>query len=138
MRSRARTHAQELPEPVLAPEIKAAFDVAFCNISAFHAAQRKTAPLDVETMPGVRCRRITRPIGARRAPLAPSAEPKRAGGCVYVCSPNASLPLRLLAPRCAGAVGLYVPGGSAVLPSTALMLAVPAQIAGCPTGASCL
>lgn len=28
-------------------------------------------------------------------------------------------------------VGLYVPGGTAVLPSTALMLAVPAQIAGC-------
>ncbi|KAH9317639.1 hypothetical protein KI387_019408, partial [Taxus chinensis] len=31
------------------------------------------------------------------------------------------------------AVGLYVPGGTAVLPSTALMLAVPAQIAGCRT-----
>ncbi|KAK9096231.1 hypothetical protein Sjap_021728 [Stephania japonica] len=30
-------------------------------------------------------------------------------------------------------VGLYVPGGTAVLPSTALMLAVPAQIAGCKT-----
>lgn len=30
-------------------------------------------------------------------------------------------------------VGLYVPGGTAVLPSTALMLAVPAQIAGCQT-----
>lgn len=28
-------------------------------------------------------------------------------------------------------VGLYVPGGTAVLPSTALMLAIPAQIAGC-------
>lgn len=32
-----------------------------------------------------------------------------------------------------GSVGLYVPGGSAVLPSTALMLALPAQIAGCGT-----
>lgn len=32
-----------------------------------------------------------------------------------------------------GAVGLYVPGGTAVLPSTALMLAVPAGIAGCGT-----
>lgn len=31
------------------------------------------------------------------------------------------------------AVGLYVPGGTAVLPSTALMLAVPAGIAGCQT-----
>lgn len=29
------------------------------------------------------------------------------------------------------AVGLYVPGGSAVLPSSALMLGVPAQLAGC-------
>lgn len=28
-------------------------------------------------------------------------------------------------------VGLYVPGGTAVLPSTALMLGVPAQVAGC-------
>ncbi len=31
-----------------------------------------------------------------------------------------------------GRVGLYVPAGSAPLPSTALMLGVPAQIAGCP------
>ena len=30
-------------------------------------------------------------------------------------------------------MGLYVPGGTAVLPSTAAMLAVPAQIAGCRT-----
>ena len=29
------------------------------------------------------------------------------------------------------AVGLYIPGGSATLPSTALMLGVPAQLAGC-------
>ncbi|XP_064981206.1 histidinol dehydrogenase, chloroplastic isoform X1 [Musa acuminata AAA Group] len=35
--------------------------------------------------------------------------------------------------RCIGAVGLYVPGGTAVLPSTALMLSVPALIAGCKT-----
>ena len=33
----------------------------------------------------------------------------------------------------AGAVGLYVPGGTAVLPSSTLMMAVPAQIAGCKT-----
>jgi hypothetical protein len=32
-----------------------------------------------------------------------------------------------------GSVGLYVPGGTAVLPSSALMLAVPAAIAGCQT-----
>ncbi|MGO1893043.1 MAG: histidinol dehydrogenase, partial [Luteimonas sp.] len=31
-----------------------------------------------------------------------------------------------------GRVGLYVPAGSAPLPSTALMLAVPAGLAGCP------
>ena len=28
-------------------------------------------------------------------------------------------------------MGLYVPGGSAVLPSTALMLGIPAQVAEC-------
>ena len=30
-------------------------------------------------------------------------------------------------------VGLYVPGGTAILPSTAIMLSVPAQLAGCST-----
>ncbi len=35
------------------------------------------------------------------------------------------------------AVGLYVPAGSAPLPSTAVMLAVPAQIAGCPQRLLC-
>lgn len=35
--------------------------------------------------------------------------------------------------RSIGSVGIYVPGGTAVLPSTALMLSVPAQIAGCKT-----
>ncbi|MCK7595400.1 histidinol dehydrogenase [Pseudomarimonas salicorniae] len=34
-------------------------------------------------------------------------------------------------------VGLYVPAGSAPLPSTALMLCVPAQIAGCPEAVLC-
>ncbi|WP_404399725.1 histidinol dehydrogenase [Idiomarina seosinensis] len=29
-------------------------------------------------------------------------------------------------------VGLYIPGGTATLPSTALMLGIPAQLAGCP------
>ena len=33
--------------------------------------------------------------------------------------------------RAIARVGLYVPGGTAVLPSTALMLGVPAQVAGC-------
>eukprot|EP00250_Pteridium_aquilinum_P006166 c16138_g1_i1 orf=339-1886(-) len=84
----------DLPEPKLEADVKAAFDVAYENIYAFHAAQKKTHELEVENMPGVRCRRVARAISA---------------------------------------VGLYVPGGTAVLPSTALMLAVPAQIAGCKT-----
>jgi histidinol dehydrogenase len=36
-----------------------------------------------------------------------------------------------------GSVGLYVPAGSAPLPSTAVMLAVPALLAGCPTRVLC-
>ncbi|MCO5573840.1 hypothetical protein L7F22_027615 [Adiantum nelumboides] len=84
----------DLPDPKLDADVKAAFDVAYNNIYAFHAAQKRTHELSVETMPGVKCRRLARAISA---------------------------------------VGLYVPGGTAVLPSTALMLAVPAQIAGCKT-----
>ena len=34
-------------------------------------------------------------------------------------------------------VGLYVPGGTAPLPSTALMLGVPSMLAGCPTRVLC-
>jgi histidinol dehydrogenase len=70
----------------------AALERAVTNVSRFHEAQ-VSAPLSVDTMPGVRCERITRPIDS---------------------------------------VGLYVPAGSAPLPSTAIMLAVPARIAGCP------
>ena len=36
-----------------------------------------------------------------------------------------------------GAVGLYVPAGSAPLPSAVVMLAVPARIAGCPSRVLC-
>lgn len=79
--------------PELPAEHKAAFDRAYENIRAFHAAQQ-SPPLEVETMPGVTCRRVTRAINA---------------------------------------VGLYVPGGTAVLPSSALMLSVPAGLAGCQT-----
>lgn len=39
--------------------------------------------------------------------------------------------------RAIDAVGLYVPAGVAPLPSTAVMLAVPANIAGCPTRIIC-
>ncbi len=42
---------------------------------------------------------------------------------------------RLIVPL--GAVGLYVPAGTAPLPSTAVMLAVPARIAGCPLRVLC-
>ncbi len=70
----------------------AALERAVTNVTRFHEAQLPQ-PLSVDTMPGVRCERITRPINS---------------------------------------VGLYVPAGSAPLPSTAIMLAVPARIAGCP------
>lgn len=73
----------------------AALERAVTNVTRFHEAQL-AQPLSVDTMPGVRCERITRPISS---------------------------------------VGLYVPAGSAPLPSTAIMLAVPARIAGCPARA---
>ncbi|XP_017985008.1 PREDICTED: histidinol dehydrogenase, chloroplastic isoform X1 [Theobroma cacao] len=86
-------NVSELPYPELDPTIKEAFDVAYENIYAFHLAQKSSAK-SVETMKGVKCKRVARSIGS---------------------------------------VGLYVPGGTAVLPSTALMLSIPAKIAGCKT-----
>ena len=81
------------PELMQLPaETISAIDTSFSNIRKFHAAQTESAPLVVETMPGVTCSRFSRPIER---------------------------------------VGLYVPGGTAILPSTALMLGVPAQVAGC-------
>ena len=68
-----------------------ALSVAAKNIEQFHRAQLPK-PVEVQTMPGVVCRREWRPV--RR-------------------------------------VGLYVPGGSAPLISTVLMLGIPANIAGC-------
>ena len=76
---------------------RGALRIAIDNVRAFHAAQLMP-PIEVETMPGVVCRRITRPIRA---------------------------------------VGLYVPAGSAPLPSTVIMLAVPAALAGCPQRVLC-
>ena len=92
-----RVAPQEFREAraALAPPQIAALERAVANVTCFHEAQM-SAPLLVETMPGVRCERITRPIDS---------------------------------------VGLYVPAGSAPLPSTAIMLAVPARIAGCPSRA---
>lgn len=74
-------------------ETKEAIDLAFDNIFRFHKAQIPH-PIEVETMPGVRCMKVARPIES---------------------------------------VGMYVPGGTAILPSTAMMLAIPAMIAGCET-----
>jgi histidinol dehydrogenase len=71
--------------------VKTAFIIAYDNIRAFHKAQLPQS-ITVETMPGVVCSRVPRPIER---------------------------------------VGLYVPGGTAILPSSVLMLAIPAQLAGC-------
>jgi histidinol dehydrogenase len=78
-------------------EQHAALERAIDNVQTFHAAQRPT-PLSIETIRGVRCERLIRPISA---------------------------------------VGLYAPAGSAPLPSTVIMLAVPARIAGNPTRVLC-
>lgn len=64
---------------------------AASNIEKFHAAQYPK-PVEVETMPGVKC--IQKPMPIQK-------------------------------------VGLYIPGGTAPLFSTVLMLALPAKIAGC-------
>lgn len=72
-------------------KLKDAIKIAHDNIFKFHEAQ-KTAPLRIETTPGVLCERKSVAI------------PK---------------------------VGLYIPGGTAPLFSTVLMLAIPAKIAGC-------
>lgn len=80
-------------EVTLPIHLKEAIDQAYENIFLFHKEQLQPE-LVVETMPGVVCRRVARPIER---------------------------------------VGLYIPGGTAPLPSTALMLGIPAQIAGCRT-----
>jgi histidinol dehydrogenase len=74
-----------------------AIRTAAANIERFHALQRPAA-IDMETMPGVRCERVLRPLSR---------------------------------------VGLYVPAGTAPLPSTALMLGIPARLAGCPLRVLC-
>ena len=81
----------------LTPADQAALRTAYRNLRRFHLAQRQE-PIRVETMPGIVCEKVSRPIGR---------------------------------------VGLYVPGGSAPLFSTALMLGVPSQIAGNPVRVLC-
>ena len=66
---------------------------AMQNIYRFHREQI-SPKLEVETMNGVVCSRISKPIER---------------------------------------VGLYIPGGTAPLPSTTMMLGIPAHIAGCTT-----
>ena len=78
-------------ERVLPETLKDAMRVAVSNLTKFHTAQR-LAPVSVETMKGIMCEQVTRPIDS---------------------------------------VGLYIPGGTAPLFSTALMLLIPAKIAGC-------
>jgi histidinol dehydrogenase len=69
-------------------------------------------------------------IGTVRAfHTAQLAAPLRVETAPGVVCERISVPVR--------AVGLYVPAGSAPLPSTALMLAVPAAIAGCPVRIMC-
>jgi histidinol dehydrogenase len=60
---------------------------------------------------------------------AQGAPPLRVETAPGVVCERISVPIR--------AVGLYVPAGSAPLPSTAIMLAVPAAIAGCPVRVMC-
>jgi histidinol dehydrogenase len=81
----------EAADATLSEELKTAIIIAKDNIEKFHKAQIN-APLELETMPGVFCKRKSVAIEK---------------------------------------VGLYIPGGTAPLFSTVLMLAVPAKIAGC-------
>lgn len=80
-------------EVALPPTIKEAIDRALSNIFKFHREQF-IANLRVQTMKGVICSRVAKPIER---------------------------------------VGLYIPGGTAPLPSTTMMLGVPALVAGCKT-----
>lgn len=91
-----RREIAEAAETLTAAE-QHAIRAAAHNIELFHRAQLP-ASIAVETTEGVRCERVTRPLGS---------------------------------------VGLYVPAGSAPLPSTALMLGIPARLAGCPTRILC-
>ncbi|MGH8166830.1 MAG: histidinol dehydrogenase [Woeseiaceae bacterium] len=78
-------------EEQLSAASMAAIELSIKNVRRFHEPQRSVG-YTLETMPGIRCERVPRPVDC---------------------------------------VGLYVPAGSAPLPSTAIMLAVPAAVAGC-------
>jgi histidinol dehydrogenase len=87
----------EAAERALNADQHAALKRAIGNVRRFHEAQL-SAPLQIETSPGVICERHFIPLEA---------------------------------------VGLYVPAGTAPLPSAAIMLAVPASIAGCERRVLC-
>jgi len=78
-------------EKSIPEELKQAIKTAITNIAEFHKKQIPN-PYEIETIKGVRCGRVYKPIQS---------------------------------------VGLYIPGGSAPLFSTLLMLAIPAQLAEC-------
>lgn len=88
-----RVSQKELQEAdqLISAELKEAIALAKSNIERFHRAQHNGVQ-QMETMPGVVCRRKSIPIEN---------------------------------------VGLYIPGGTAPLFSTVLMLGVPAMLAGC-------
>lgn len=92
-----KTEEFDAAEQQLKNSDREAIRAAAANIEAFHRAQLPN-DLRVDTAPGVRCERVSRPIQR---------------------------------------VGLYVPAGSAPLPSTALMLGIPARLAACPTRVLC-
>jgi histidinol dehydrogenase len=97
--SDARVSAAEIELAIRAvgPEAIEAIDLAIANVRRFHE-QQLPGDIAIETMPGVRCERVSRALRA---------------------------------------VGLYVPAGTAPLPSAAIMLAVPAAIAACPVRVLC-
>ncbi len=68
-------------------------------------------------------------VNVRRFHEAQAARPLRVETAPGVICERFSAPIR--------AVGLYVPAGSAPLPSTAIMLGVPAALAGCPVRILC-
>ncbi len=92
-KNNARVPQKEIDaaETKLDKNLLAAIKRAKSNIEKFHKAQLPKATL-VETMPGVKCALMWRPVET---------------------------------------VGLYIPAGTAPLFSALLMLAIPAQIAGC-------
>lgn len=97
--SELRVTEQEFDDAdrALSPAALEAIEVAIDNVGRFHRAQ-VSDDISIETMRGVHCERVKRPIDA---------------------------------------VGLYVPAGSAPLPSAAVMLTVPAGIAGCRQRSLC-